>query len=218
MSHSDDLKDRPEDATAPEAVEKQPLGFEQTVAPADPSLTGRRLFLKLALFGAAASMVPEAVMAAVQGEPTASEGPVGLPYKNGLNFKQQPATLGDSKGPESTYLVDGDGDLYIDAGGNVFLSNIRATGTFASGSLNVGPISIVQPAASLAGKYAGTQLNASTMVLYSDRESQQQPANLSLTGTLAKANSTVTITVGFPPPGRPGGDIYVEVGWSKVTC
>ncbi len=215
MSHSDDLKDRPEDATAPEAVEKQPLGFEQTVAPADPSLTGRRLFLKLALFGAAASMVPEAVLAAVKG---ATTSPVALPYRNGLAFKQQPATLGDAKGPESTYLVDGDGDLYIDAGGNVFLSNIRATGTFVSGSLDVGAISIVQPAASLAGKYAGTELDASTTVLYSDRESQQQPANLRLTGTLAKANSTVTITVGFPPPGRPGGDIYVEVGWSKVTC
>lgn len=215
MSHSDDLKDRPEGATAPEAVEKQPLGFEQTVAPADPSLTGRRLFLKLALFGAAASMIPETVLAAVQ---SAGGSPVALPYRNSLTFKQQQATLGDASGPESIYLVDGDGNLYIDAGGNVFLSNIQATGTFVSGNLNVGPISIVQPAASMAGKYVGTQLNASTTVLYSDRESQQQPAMLRLAGTLANGDSTITITVGFPPTTRPGGDIYVEVGWTKVTC
>ncbi len=217
MSHSDDLKDRPEDATAPEAVEKQPLGFEQTVAPADPSLTGRRLFLKLALFGAAASMVPDAVMAAVQGEPTA-EGPVGLPYKNTLAFRRQEATLSDDKGNESIYLVNGDGDLYIDAGGNVFLSNIKANGTFASGKLDAGPISIVQPAASMAGKYTDTSIDASTMVLYSDKFSQQQPAQLRVAGTLAKANSSLSIGVGFNTINPRQPDIYVEVGWSKVTC
>lgn len=209
MSNPDDRKDQPEEISA----EKQALGFEQEVAPADPSLTERRLFLKLALFGAAASMVPEGVMATVAG----SAAPVPLPYRNTLSLRDEQATLSDGD-RQSTYLVSGAGDLYIDAGGNVFLSNLRANGTFASGNLDVGPVSIVQPAATMAGRYDGTALKASATVLYSDNFSKQQPATLQLNGTLARGNGDLTIGVGFQRPIGTGPDVGVVVGFQKVTC
>jgi hypothetical protein len=211
MANSDDRKDQPEEISA----DKQPLGFEQEVAPADPSLTGRRLFLKLALFGAAASMIPEGVMAGIAG----STEPVPLPYRHTLFLQNEKATLSDG-GQESTYLVSGAGDLYIDAGGNVFLSNLRATGTFESGDLDVGPMSMVQPAAAMAGRYDGTTIKASTTVLYSDNLSKQQPATLQLNGTLARGNGDVTIGVGFQRAigTGSGSDIGVVVGFQKVTC
>ena len=96
MAHSEDPKDKAEDISSPEQITKKPLGFEQEVAPADPNLAGRRLFLKLALFGAAAAMVPQGVQAALEG--VSGEGkPVELPYKNTLDFKEQLGTLTDGK-------------------------------------------------------------------------------------------------------------------------
>lgn len=215
MSHADDRKDRSEEVPTPEVTEKQPLGFEQEVAPADPSLTGRRLFLKLALFGAAASMLPAAVQAVIKGE-TAS--PVELPYRNSLSFREQPGTLSDGNGAESIYLVTGRGDLYIDAAGSIFLSNIQATGTYASGSLDVGTISAVQPMATMSGKYAGSKVDASTTVLYSDREVKQQPATMRIAGSLAKGSGDLSLMLDFDRVGAQQPHIYIGIGWKKATC
>jgi hypothetical protein len=207
MSDADDRKDQ--------TAAKTPLGFEQEVAPADPSLTGRRLFLKLALFGAAASMIPAAAVQAFAAEASSA---VDLPYKNTLEFRDQPGTLSDGKGAESIYRVSGSGDLYIDAAGTVFLSNIRATGIHESGTLNVGTISAVQPMASMAGRYDGTGVDASTTVLYSDRDVTQQPATMRIAGNLSKGSGDMAISLGFHRPIGPISDVYVGVSWSKATC
>lgn len=215
MSQEGDRQDRIDEVPTPEAAAKRPLGFEQEVAPADPSLTGRRLFLKLALFGAAASMLPAAAIQAFAGEASSA---VELPYTNTLAFKDQPGTLSDGKGRESIYRVSGSGDLYIDAAGTVFLSNIQATGIHESGTLNVGTISVVQPMATMAGRYQGTGVDASTTVLYSDRDVTQQPATLRIAGNLSQGSGDISISVGFHRPIGPISDVYVEVGWSKATC
>lgn len=210
MSH-DDPKDRSDEVPTPEAADKQPLGFEQEVAPADPSLAGRRLFLKLALFGAAATMLPEAVRAAI------SQSPVDLPYKNTLEFKDQPGTLTNPEGKEGYYRVSGSGDFYIDAAGTIFLSNVKATGIFHSGVLNVGTISVVQPTASMAGKYSDTQVDASSTVLYSDKDVKQQPATLRVGGSLYKGGADLAMGVEFRSSFDPG-DSYIGVSWTKATC
>ena len=210
MAHSDDPKDQAGDVPAPEQVTKNPLGFEQEAAPADPALADRRLFLKLALFGAAAAALPAGVEAALQGKP------VTLPYRNSLAFKDQPATLTDGKS-QGEYLVTGNGELYIDAAGSIFLSNIRATGLWVSG-LNVGAISLVQPTPTAAGKYTGTTVEASTTVLYSDAEAMQQPATLQVTGDLRQGGAALSIGVDFRTTDRRRPDVYVGVTWSKATC
>jgi hypothetical protein len=217
MAHSDDPKDQPEDVSSPEQATKKPLGFEQEVAPADPSLAGRRLFLKLALFGAAAAMVPQGVQAALQRVDNVDRSsPVELPYKNTLAFQDQPGTLTDGK-EQGEYLVSGTGDLYIDAAGGIFLSNVQATGTWVSG-LNVGTISVVQPTPAAAGKYSGTALEANTTVLYSDAEARQQPASLRLAGDLYTGGASLNIGVDFQRVSTTRPDVYVQVTWSKATC
>lgn len=215
MSDSEDRKDQIEGATPPEPSEKRPLGFEQTLAPPAPGLSDRRLFLKLSLFGAAAAMLPSAVHAALQ---KGELSPVELPYKNSLDFKDLAGVLSDGDGKEGNYSLTGGGDLYIDAGGSVFLSNVKATGVYVSGDLNEGTISAVQPMASMAGKYSGTTLNAATTVLYSDANVKQQPATLRVDGDLYKGASSLNLAVDFQAQTVPGGGIGVVATWRRTIC
>jgi hypothetical protein len=222
-SHQDDPQDQIEASpasAAPESVAKRPLGFEQEVAPPDPRLTGRRLFLKLSLLGAAATLLPAAARALSGGTTGTGSGntPVVLPYRNTLPLSNQPAVLSDLDGATGNYVVSGSGDLYIDTAGNIFLSNIQAHGTYVSGALNVGPISAVQPMAAMAGKYTGTTVNAATTVLYSDNNVKQQPATLQLAGDLYQGGGNLQIGVEFQAAAEPGGGVGVEVGWSRTIC
>lgn len=216
MSDSEDLKDQVEGAPQPEAPEKRPLGFEQSVAPPAANLTDRRLFLKLSLLGAAASLLPAAVHAALPGGGDLT--PVALPYRNSLSFKDLPGVLSDRDGAQSNYSLTGSGDLYIDAGGNIFLSNVNASGVYVSGDLNEGKISAVQPMASMAGKYSGTTVDASTTVLYSDANVKQQPATLRLNGTLAKGYSDLSLGVDFRISVGTGPDIGIVATWRRTIC
>jgi hypothetical protein len=210
MADSDDLKDHPDKDLGPGASEKQPLGFEQEQAPPDP---GRRLVLKLALMGAAAALAPNAANAfAITGEGTAGE-PVDRPYSNRLVLEDTPGILSDGVS-EGNYLVSGQGDLYIDAAGVAFLSNIQLTGKYVSGALNNGTISIVQPTPSRAGMYKDTQLAASTTVLYSDNTAKQQPSSFQVHGELAKGSSRLSAEVGVSV-GSSGIEWEIRVSWTK---
>lgn len=208
MSDSDDLKNHPDQDPHPQASEKQPLGFEQEQAPPD---AGRRLVLKLALLGAAAALTPKG---AAEAFALSSSGePVDRPYSNRLVLEETPGILSDGVN-EGHYLVSGQGDLYIDAAGVVFLSNIQLKGRYVSGALNHGTISVVQPTPSRAGEYKDTRLAASTTVLYSDAKTAQQPSSFGVAGDLTKASSRLSAEVGVGV-GSSGIEWEIRVTWSK---
>lgn len=211
MADSDDLKDHPGQDLDPGASEKRPLGFEQEQAPPDP---GRRLVLKLALMGAAAALAPNAANAfALTGGTAAAADPVDRPYSNRLVLADTPGVLSDGVS-EGDYLVSGQGDLYIDAAGVAFLSNIQLTGRYVSGALDHGTISIVQPTPSRAGEYRDTRLAASTTVLYSDATTKQQPSSFQVYGDLAKGSSRLSAEVNVSG-GSSGIEWEVRVSWTK---
>jgi len=218
MADFDDPKDRIEEESTPNASEKRPLGFEQEPSPAN---LGRRLILKFALMGTAAALLPKGGEASLQGgaDETPDPGvPVERPYSRGLSFQDQPAILSDSKGDQGQYLVSGQGDLYIDAQGSVFLSNIQATGRYVGGTLNHGTFSVVQPTPSLAGTYSKTRLEAQTTVLYSDGGVKQQPAMMKVSGEVYQGGSNIWTDIHIEGSSGSGVDWEIRIGWSKATC
>jgi hypothetical protein len=231
MSDFDDPKDPIEEEPARSTgdSEKRPLGFEQEPSPAD---MGRRLVLKFALMGTAAALLPKGVEAALQGDaepgqptsvvPGAGTGtagaPVVRPYSRQLSFQNQPGTLSNDSGAQAQYSVSGQGDLYIDAQGNVILSNVQATGLYVSGVLNHGTISVTQPTPSIAGTYTGTHVQATTTVLYSDAGTPQQPAAMTVSGDVYQGGSNLWVDVDINGSSGSGVDWRIRVGWSKATC
>ncbi|HTQ78723.1 MAG TPA: hypothetical protein VMM92_01920 [Thermoanaerobaculia bacterium] len=229
--HDDDPKTRPDDP------EKQPLGFQEEPAAPSPEMPERRLLLKIALWGAAGAAFlsqdalhaftaspssPGDTLDPSPGEPQPQPGsslqvPVKLPYANALSFQSQPGALSDADGNQGLYSVSGSGNLQIDGNGTVYLSNIQATGTYVSGALNVGTISIVQPTPSMAGTYKSTTVNAQAMVLYSDGKSSQVPSSFTAQGQIYQGGSDLQIGVQVSVNGRKP-DWGVTVTWTKATC
>ncbi len=210
MSDFDDPQE-----SIPDDSEKRPLGFEQEPSPAD---VGRRLILKFALMGTAAALLPKAGEAIVINQNPDSGAPVERPYSRQLSFQNQPGTLTDNTGAQGQYSVSGGGDLYIDAQGNVVLSNVRATGLYVSGALNHGTISVTQPTPSIAGQYVGTRIQATTTVLYSDAGTPQRPAAMKVGGEVYQGGSNIWTDIDIHGSSGSGIDWEVRVGWSKATC
>lgn len=178
------------------AESKPQLAFDESAAPADSRMAGRRLILKLGAAGTAA-LVAGAGSAEAAVAAAAQATPIPLPYSRKLTLNASPAVLADRSGKQGDYEFTGSGILTIDAAGEARLSNISATGGFKGGTLDVGPISIVSDAGDSSGKYVRGKIFASAPVLFSDGTFGNQPAQVSLSGSLAANTEDLLLSTSF---------------------